>query len=388
MKVCAVVSEFNPFHNGHKYLLDNIRRQGFDAIVCVMSGNFVQRGEYAVCDKKIRAKMAVDSGADLVVSIPFPWSCASAEHFALGAVSVLKSLGVVDAIAFGSECGDIGYLQTCSEFLARLTPGKIRERQKNDPELSYAQVRQNIVREELGEEISMLLSSPNDILAIEYIKAIIRLDAGFDVVPIKRTFSSHSGSVVTDTVCSSSYIRELICKGNLSKIGDYVPWDSELLYKNLISIDKSALFNFIRGAVLSREPEDLSDFAENGGGLEFAIYREMLVAKDYDSLLESLGSRHLTEAKIRRAVLFASLGVKKDVFRELPEYTELLCCSDKGRTLLADCRKKSTITVLSKTANIKNASDTAKRQFKIQRKSEIAFDTLIKGYKDEQQGNM
>ncbi|MBR3994825.1 MAG: nucleotidyltransferase family protein [Clostridia bacterium] len=386
MKVCAVVSEFNPFHNGHKYLLDKIRQQGYDAVVCVMSGNFVQRGEYAVCDKKIRAKMAVDCGADLVVSIPFPWSCASAEHFSLAAVSILKSLGVVDAIAFGSECGNLIPLQRCSEFLAGLTSEKIRERQKIAPELSYAQVRQNIVKEELGEKAAMLLSSPNDILAIEYIKAIIRLDAKFDAIPIKRTSASHSGSVISDTVCSSSYIREFISQKDISKIGEYVPWNVEILSENQITVDKCTLFNFIRGAVLSREPEELSGFAENGGGLEYAIYREMLVAKDYDSLLSSLGSRHLTDAKIRRALLFTALGVKKEAILENPEFTELLCCSDKGKELLAICRKMSTITVLSKTANIKNASDKAKRQFKLQRKSEIAFETLIR-YK-EQQGKL
>lgn len=378
MKICAVVSEFNPFHNGHKYLFSEIRNRGFDTVLCIMSGNFVQRGEHSVADKKIRAHYAVESGADLVLSLPFPWSSASAEYFAKGAVGIMNSVGCVDAIGFGSECANISLLEKCVNFLTEVKKSDILELQKQDPRLSFAMARSILASQQLGDEAYAVFSNPNDILAVEYMKAI-RL-SGSSIVPyaIKREAASHDGSVFSERICSSSRIRELLEIGDFSEIGDYTPWNAANLRDNYVSIDKHSYFNFLRGAILSRNPEELSFFAEIGGGFEYAIYREMLVSNDYDSLFTSLSSRHLTDAKIRRSLLFASLGVKKSVFDSLPQFTEVLACNERGRELLAKCRKTTQISILSKTANIKKASDLAKEQFKLQRKAEIAFETLLK----------
>ncbi|MBE6704655.1 MAG: nucleotidyltransferase family protein [Ruminococcaceae bacterium] len=377
MKVCAVVSEFNPFHNGHKYLLSQLRANGFDAVLCVMSGNFVQRGEPSVADKKIRASMAVEFGADLVLSLPFPWSCASAEYFARGAVSVIGSLGCVDAIGFGSECADLSLLRECTRFLTHIDKNDIINIQKQDPRLSFAMARSKLAADKLGEKAFDVFSNPNDILAIEYMKAISLFGFPFEVYPVKRESASHDGKVSSSVMCSSSVIRKQISENNLSDIREYVPWDTDAHIGSFRSINKSSYFSFLRGAILSRSPEELAQFAEIGGGFEYAIYREMLVCRDYDSLLTSLGSRHLTDAKIRRALLFASLGVNKESLTSLPLFTEVLACNDIGKELLAKCRKSSGITVLSKIANIKKASEEAKEQFKLQRKAEIAFETLF-----------
>ncbi len=377
MKVCAVVSEFNPFHNGHKYLLSQLRAKGFDAVLCVMSGNFVQRGEPSVADKKIRASMAVESGADLVLSLPFPWSCASAEYFARGAVSVIGSLGCVDAIGFGSECADLSLLRECTSFLTHIDKNDIINIQKQEPRLSFAMARSKLAADKLGEKAFDVFSSPNDILAIEYMKAISLFGFPFEVYPVKRESASHDGKVSSSVMCSSSVIRKQIAENNLADIREYVPWETDAYIGSFRNINKSSYFSFLRGAILSRSPEELAQFAEIGGGFEYAIYREMLVCHDYDSLLTSLGSRHLTDAKIRRALLFASLGVNKESLTSLPLFTEVLACNDIGKELLAKCRKTSGITVLSKIANIKKASEEAKEQFKLQRKAEIAFETLF-----------
>ncbi len=186
MKVCAVVSEFNPFHNGHKYLLSKIRNSGFDAILCVMSGNFVQRGEYSVADKRIRASIAVESGADLVLSLPFPWSSASAEYFAKGAVSIMNSLGFVDAIGFGSECADISLLDECANFLVNMDKVNISELQKQDPRLSFAMARSILASKTLGDKAYEVFTNPNDILAVEYLKAIRLLKSAIIPFAVKR----------------------------------------------------------------------------------------------------------------------------------------------------------------------------------------------------------
>ncbi len=378
MKVCAVVSEFNPFHNGHKYLLSEIRKKGFDTILCIMSGNFVQRGEVAVADKRIRAQAAIESGADLVLSLPFPWSSASAEYFANGAVGIMNALGCVDAIGFGSECADISLLNECALFLVQYSKDKVLEIQKQDPKLSFAQARGMLARRILGEKAYGVFTNPNDILALEYMKAILLSDSLITPFPIKRELASHDGTVYSDSVCSSSRIRELLKKEEFDKISEYVPWDCKLLADNFRNVDIEAWFNYLRGAILSREPEELSSIAEIGGGFEYVIYRQMLASEDFTVFFEGLKSKHLTDVKIRRSLLFAAHGVKKDILKELPQFTEVLACNDSGKELLKQCRNTAQITILSKTANIRKASDIAKNQFKLQRKSEIAFEALYK----------
>jgi len=379
MKVCAVVSEFNPFHNGHKYLLSCIRDMGYDTIVCVMSGNFVQRAEYSVLDKRVRASDAVDNGADLVLSLPFPWSSASAELFARGAVSIICSLGCVDALAFGSESGDIGSLMKYAQILSLADNNAIKEIQKNDPRLSFAQARQQYVSMLLGSSgYNTILEKPNDILAVEYIKALLKFGSTITPVAVKRICADHGKSEHSDRICSSSYIRELLNDNRTAEISEFVPWHIDNISESVKKIDEKAYFNFLRGAVLSRSPDELSQFAENGGGFEFALYREMLLAKDLSDLTDRIHSRHLTDSKIRRALLFTSLGVRKEVFTSLPGYTEVLALSEKGQNLLSRCRKDAKINILSKTANIKKADEHIKEQFKLQRIAELSFETLLK----------
>ena len=204
------------------------------------------------------------------------------------------------------------------------------------------------------------------------------MNSDIDVVPIKREYASHNGDVTSGSYCSSSHLRELVESGKFEEIDSFVPWDVDILRNNIKSVDKQLYFNFLRGAILSREPNELSLFAENGGGLEYAFYREMLTSDSLDSFFDKIRSRHLTDAKIRRAALFTALGIKKTVFNELPGYTEVLALNDVGKEVLSACRKNARITVLSKTANIKNAPDNVKEQFKLQRKSEMAFETLLK----------
>ncbi len=379
MKVCGVVSEFNPFHNGHKYLLSKIREFGYDAIVCVMSGNFVQRGEYAAFDKKERAKIAAQNGADLVLSLPFPWSSASAEHFAYGAISIIHGIGCVDAVAFGSESGEIRLLEECADFLSNISFDEIKAFQKNNQRLSYAQARESLVLERLGNEYSKLLSSPNDILAIEYLRTLKRLKSNITPFAIKRIDSAHDGTRKSNNISSSSFIRSLSEKGEYKSACCYIPQSNVDFLKNEFrKIDDASYFNLLCGAVLSGEPCELSDIAEIGGGFEYALYREFLLAKNYPQLFDALCSRHLTDAKIRRSLLFAALGVKKNVFLKAPGFSEVLAYSEAGKQILSKIRKTSDICILSKTGNIKNAPEYVKEQFKLQRKSEMIFEKLIK----------
>lgn len=377
MKICGVISEFNPFHNGHRYLLSRIKESGFDAVVCVMSGNFVQRGEYAAFDKKPRADCAVAGGADLVLSLPFPWSSSSAEIFAGAGVSILEKLGCVDAIAFGSECADISKIKKCADCLSDISSEDIKAFQKDNPRLSYAQAREMIVSGKLGNEYASLLANPNDILGVEYVRAIKRLESNIVPIPFQRIGAAHNGTVFQGNIASSSVIRAMSEENNFSYACKYIPdRDIDYLKNNFRKISKEAFFGILCGAVLSGSPEELCRVAEIGGGFEYALYRELLAADSYDKLFDALRSRHLTDAKIRRSLLFAALGVKKEVFRYYPGYCEVLGFSENGRGILSDIRKTCNITILSKVGNIKNASEQVREQFALERKAEIVFEKI------------
>lgn len=378
MRICGVISEFNPFHNGHKFLLDSIRSDGYDAIICVMSGNFVQRGEFAVMDKKIRASIAVKNGADLVLSLPFPWSCATAEIFASAGVSILNRLGCVDVLCFGSECGDISKLAYCSEILLKTSVNDIKEYQKRDPSMSYAIARQEYIRNNFGSDASEILSNPNDILATEYIKSIKRLESNIKPFTVKRQQSSHDGKTSSDTVTSSSKIRELCVKKQWDEILPFIPdFDVDSLCTNYRSVNMELLFSLLLGAVLTHTPQELSGISEIFGGFEYALYREALTSTSYEQLFNALKSKHLTDAKIRRSLLFASLWVEKSALSVFPAFTEVLSSNDMGQTILSNIRNTAQIEIISKIGNIKNASETAKEQFKLQRKSEMIFEKLL-----------
>ena len=378
MKICGIVSEFNPFHNGHKLLIDKVKSQYFDAVVCVMSGEFVQRGEYASCDKYTRAKAALSNGADLILSIPFPWSSATAELFARGAVSILNALGCIDYIAFGSESGDISQLQELSKILGSISRDDVTALQSESSNLSFAKARQLLAKEIAGESLSKLLSSPNDILAIEYIKAIEYFGSSIIPIAVKREYSSHDGAVSSKNISSSSYIRNISFEGNAHDALQYMPDKSEYYLEAKRQIDMNAYFSFLCGSVISRTPESLSELSENGGGFEYALYREVMAAIDYPSLFDSLRSKHLTDAKIRRALLFTALGVTKKSLDELPAFTEVLALNETGKRILSSVRKTCEISILSNPGNISKASEKAKKQYDFQRKSELIFNKFIK----------
>ena len=182
MKIAGIIAEYNPFHRGHAYHLEKTRELGADRIVCVMSGNFTQRGDVAVTSKWARAEMALHHGADLVVELPLTFSLASAERFARGGVALLEALGCVDTVSFGSESGDLATLQAVASFLdsgawEEELPALLSEG------ISYAAARQQAVRRHWG-EAAEVLSSPNDTLGIEYLRSISALGSAMQPLAI------------------------------------------------------------------------------------------------------------------------------------------------------------------------------------------------------------
>jgi predicted nucleotidyltransferase len=216
MNAAGIVCEYNPFHSGHKYHIEATRRLlGEDAgIVCVMSGNFVQRGDCAAFSKHARARAAISGGADLVLELPVPWVLSSAESFARGGMWILERLGIVTHLSFGSECGDIGTLKAAAEG-SDSSEGNISELMASG--ISYAAARERALSE-VDPTLGAVLSSPNNILGVEYLKAIRRLGSKIEPVTVPRHMAGHDGDIPVEGFASASYIRK-----NMDEIARFVP---------------------------------------------------------------------------------------------------------------------------------------------------------------------
>ena len=212
MNAIGIISEYNPFHRGHKWQIDELRRRFGEesAIVCAMSGDFVQRGDFAIERMHARAEAAVRGGADLVLELPLPWAISSAEGFARGGVSVLHATGVVDTLAFGSECGDAAKLQrTAKALLWADIPDALREELAKG--LPFAAAREAAAKALIGEDAAVL-REPNDILGVEYCKALIQSGSTIEPLAIPRKAVGHNEDAA-EGFASASHIRELLARG-------------------------------------------------------------------------------------------------------------------------------------------------------------------------------
>ena len=224
MKIAGIVAEYNPFHNGHAYQIDIARREGCTHIAAVMSGCFTQRGEPACMGKAARAEAALRCGVDLMLELPAPWACASAETFAFGAVSILDALGCVEAVCFGSESADAARIeQTARMVLAVIGCPEFQEALSRG--LSFPSARQAAVEARFPAADTRLLRDPNDTLGVEYCKAVIRLGSGMTMLPVKRAGAGHDAAELV-TVLVSEFVAMGEHAGLGVGIGDHAPRDS------------------------------------------------------------------------------------------------------------------------------------------------------------------
>lgn len=376
-RVCGIVCEFNPFHNGHKILFDLARKEGFDAVVCVMSGDFVQRGEAAIADKKVRAEAAALCGADLVLSLPFPYSSSGAESFARAGVHILSSLGVVDSLLFGSECGELEPLRRIADAVGASPKDGIVALQKEDRSRSYASLREQMIGEKLGEDYARLARLPNNNLGIEYLRAVNALCPSMEVCTVKRVGTGHDGGF-SGAFASGSALRERLCNGSGADLADYMPAAAlEKIAGSVRKINDEKYFAFVCGSLLTRKPEELKDICGICGGFEHLLCEKVASSRSIEELYRSLASKNMTDARIRRTVLFASLGVTESGMKTMPRYSEVLAIGNNGRKLLASARRKASIALLSKPGNIRKADETAQAQFAFERKCEELFKKLF-----------
>ncbi len=329
MGFTAIICEFNPLHNGHKALLEYAKTNYDDPVVCLMSGNFVQRGEAAILNKYERAVLAIKEGSDLVLELPPFFAISNAETFANGAISILNKLNV-ERVIFGSECGDITLLEKLAD-ISLCEPEKLKERISYhlNNGLLFATARSNAIKEVFGKELYEASLTPNNILGIEYIKAIKKLNSNIKPITIKRL--SDEQKYISSSIIRNSPIDE--------KLEKYIPKSSLELLKNRIDTKAAneILFTLLKYKRSSLDSKILKNIAEVTEGLENRILKAIKVASSYDDLCEKIKSKRYTMAKIKRILLSVLLdfdnNLSKDGINEL-SYANALAVSYGSEKLL------------------------------------------------------
>lgn len=356
LKICAVVSEYNPFHNGHKYHIEKTRQLGASHIVAVMSGNTVQRGEIAILDKHYRAKKAVENGVNLVIELPCPYSCASSELFAKGAVQIIKGLGCVDMLSFGCETERTELLTKAAECSESLRDSPLVKKLVSEGE-NYPSAISKACGEIFGNETAQILQKPNNTLAVEYIKALKNAQLPLEICAVKRIGADHDSKDVGDSISSAGLIRERLRKGGeLSQLMPYVLSENQDIF-SFEEMTRAVVFK-----LKTMTAEELSEIPDCTAELAFRLceYLKSDTPLSLSQLYGSVKTKNITHARIRRVILFAMLGVLKEDFCPVP-YGRVLAFDNKGKEILAEAKKQGTMLFTTSLAKAAKVSLCAKR---------------------------
>ena len=368
----AVICEFNPLHNGHAYLLDRMRDAvGQDGcVICIMSGRFVQRGTPSIADPYARARMAVEAGADLVLELPFPYSSASAEHFATAGVHIASALGV-DSLTFGSECADPDLLTHAAEIAG--TPEFAENyaalcREGIGTTLAYAQALTQAAHDR-GIALPEGFPNSNDLLGIAYLRANRTLTAPMGIHTVQRVGDGYRDAVQRDAhYPSATALRNLMEVAESDPIalaavlaGTMPPKVLDMLMAEVENrkapVWGKALLPFYHARFRLGSPAEFEHFAELSGGLAGHLCRQARRASDGESFVSLCRTKQFTDARLRRAMLFAATGVTEADLREPPRYVTLLAATKAGCRYLKAWQKqeggcnKALFTVVTKPAD-------------------------------------
>lgn len=341
MKVLGIIAEYNPFHNGHLYHMEQCRKQSeADFIVIVMSGNFTQRGEPAILNKWTRSQLAVCCGADLVLELPFAYTMGSAEHFAKGGVGILSGLGCTTHLGFGAEQGTLEELGQVAEFLAEENT-EYRNALKAflGKGLSYAGARQRALELCLGNNMSDLTLTPNNILALEYLKQLCLQKASIKPVMVKRKGSGYFDREPKEQIASAAAIRHYLGEEERKH---YVPRQVEEALS--CKPELSGFFDMVRSLLLRNSPEALSELLSVGEGLEHRLKDQVRKADCLEHFLEAVSSKRYPKTRIQRILCQALMDLKsfEDSF-----YARILAAGPGGTKLLKQIKKNARIPIIT-----------------------------------------
>lgn len=355
MSICGIIVEYNPFHNGHKFHIEKAKElTGADGIVAVMSGSFVQRGEPALFDKFTRAKTAIAGGADLVIELPFCYACAPAQFFAEGGVRLLANTGIVNSICFGSESGDISALSVSSNDDIK---------KYLDEGMSYPAA--------CAAASDNPLSSPNDILGAEYIRAIKSYAPEIVPYTIKRSDGGYHSENASGDFASATAIRKLIAQENFSKVKEFVPDEVfEILEKEYESgnyTDLSMLDSLVLGKL--RSGISMESTAYVAEGLENRFHEISFSATSIEELASEVKTKRYTYARLMRIISCYMVGLSDEELlsyvQSCPKYIRILAANEKGREMLSSMKKKATLPIITTPSAYKKLTEQGRKMFEL-----------------------
>lgn len=358
MKTVGLITEYNPFHNGHKYHIEAAKElSGADYVVAIMSGDFVQRGEPALIPKHLRAEMALKAGADLVIELPLPFATASAERFAFGAVFALHKLGVVDCLCFGSEAGQIAPLQEIARTLNE-EPASYREALQENLALGqrFPLAREKALRTYYQEqpELIKLIKEPNNILGIEYLKALLKLGSPITPLTIKRQESGYHDQTLVATYSSATALRTFLNdQGLTTRFLTQVPEEVTELYrdnyKRRFPIYPDDFSLLLRAALLKVSKNELATYADIGPELANTIYRQRNHFRSFSEFADLLTTKNYTRTRVMRGLLHLLLDIKTtDQEVTSSSFLRVLGFNKNAQELLKEIKKKGKVSLLTK----------------------------------------
>ena len=396
-KVVGIIAEYNPFHNGHSYHIQNIKAlTGADFVVAIMTGNFTQRGNTSVVDKWEKTKMTLNGGVDLVLELPTIYSISSAENFANGGVRVLNTLGIVDSISFGMEADDISTLNNIANVLYMEPPEykAILEHELSKGN-SFPKARENALMMYLNDikRYANVLKGSNNILAIEYLKALKKQKSNLVPIGVKREKVYYNSTKIIDEYASATGIRNLLLHNQLEEVRKVVPAKSYNILLNNIRqgtyvLDITAYNNEIIYKLRSMTIKEIANLPDVNEGLEYLIKDASNKTNNLIELINKVKSKRYTQTRVQRILLYALLGITKkdmEISKKMTPYIRVLGCSENGKMLLSQINSKAKVITSFKKFEKTNKNRKIKRMLEIDKK---ATDIYTLGYKKDSKAGL
>ncbi len=396
-KVLGIVAEYNPFHNGHMYHIQNAKEQAkADYVVAVMTGNFTQRGGTSIINKWEKTKMAISNGVDLVIELPTLYSISSAENFASGAIKILDEIGIVTHISFGMEAKDLAALNNIANVIYNepIEYKRMLKLELNNG-VSYPKAREIALTNYLATEHKYdgIIGEPNNILAVEYLKAMKIQKSQLIPIGIRREKVFYNSTKIVDEYASSTGIRHLLLNNNIEEIARVIPSSSfNVLLNNIkngtYTLDLSQYSLEIIYKLRTMSIYEIRNLPEVSEGLENSIKDKAEQTNNLIELINNIKSKRYTQTRIQRIMVYALLGITKkdmEMSKKITPYVRILGCSQEGKKMLSEINWKSKVITSVKKFEDSNYNKNYKRMLEIDKR---ASDIYTMGYRANSKCNL
>lgn len=358
-KRIGIIAEYNPFHNGHLYQIQKAKElTGADTVIAVMSGNFTQRGDTSLINKFEKAKIALQNEVDMVIELPTIYSISSAENFALGGVKILNEIGNIDYLVFGIEEENLEKLQAIADVLVNEdNEFKRNIKEELDKGNSYPKAREIVLKKVLSSEnVENIMQKPNNILAIEYLKALKITNSKIKPFAIKRKNTMHNDENINENYASGTYIRKLFIENNFNEIKKVVP---KYTYERLLELKNQGTYvssindfsDIVIYKIRTMTKEEISQIADVNEGLENSIKLASTTCKTIDEIIDKVSTKRYTKTRISRILTYILLDITKSEMEQSKnanQYIRVLGINKKCEGILKTINNNKLITSLKK----------------------------------------